>query len=183
MINRDGPACVRASKESTMIRMGVKAVAGTGVAAAFALTAAMSVAAAQNVSPQVAVPDRGNGGIQGCYRIQGQIYGPYRVTFCLGSGQDRSYRVRGGGLDCRGGLRWSRLGNGRIQIDLQRSSCGNDTAWSADTLICRPVGSGGSGASAQVAVPDDGGADSLRCRYIPAARGYKETTVIANRQD
>ena len=168
-----------------MIRLGMKAVAGTGVAAAFALTAAMSVAAAQNVSPQVVVPDRGGGGaggVRGCYEIQGRIYGPYCMTFCLDRGAGQFYWVRGGGLHCRGGLRWSRIGKGQIQVDLQRTSCGNGAAWSADTLVCRSAGSGG--VSAQVVVPDDGGgADSLRCRYIPNARGYKETTVIANRRD
>jgi hypothetical protein len=173
-------------KESKTMRMGVKAVARTGFAAALALAAAMSVAAAQNVSPQVVVPDRGDGagGVRGCYNVQGRIYGPYRMSFCLGGGSGQFYRVRGGGLDCRGGLRWSRIGKGQIQIDLRRTSCGNGAAWSADTLVCRPVGSGGSGVSAQVVVPDDGGgSDSLRCRYIPNARGYKETTVIADRRD
>jgi len=52
---------MRALQESTMVLKGVKAVAGAGVAAAFALTAAMSVAAAQDVSPQVVVPDHGGG--------------------------------------------------------------------------------------------------------------------------
>ena len=82
--------------------------------AAVLLCASSATSVAQEPNAQVVVPDRGGGNIAGCYRVQGPLYGPYRMTFCLGAGD--SYQVTGGGLNCRAGLDWHRTGHGRVEI-------------------------------------------------------------------
>jgi hypothetical protein len=89
--------------------------------------------------PEVAVPVQG--GLDGCYRISQSLYGPYRMSFCLDNGQG-SYRVTGGGLDCRGGIDANAYGR-RVDIALSYSQCGRGTAWTADNLYCQAVFSGG----------------------------------------
>lgn len=135
-----------------------------------------SVSLARDFNAEVVVPDRG-GHVAGCYRVQGSLYGPYRMTFCLGRGD--SYHVTGGGLDCRAGLDWHRAGPGRVEIDLDYARCGRGAGWSADSLSCR---FDGGGAHAEVVVPDrPARADRLRCRYTPAERGYQPVSVTARR--
>ncbi len=110
-----------------------------------ALTAgflAFSFVAAFAQAPQIAVPTPGggNGGNQGssyagCYMVSQNLYGPYRMSFCLNRGGNGSYQVTGGGLYCNGQLNWSdRFGDARIS--LQYSWCGNRTGWTADTIVC-----------------------------------------------
>lgn len=168
---------------------GLAAVAG----AALVLPAAANATGAR---PQVVVPDRpgssGFPGYEGCYAVQGRIYGPYRLTFCLGSPRNSYYQVRGGGIRCDGPLDWSE-GRRGIQINLARTSCGGGIAWSADTMQCdfsragfpEPRAGGGFDNRPQVVVPDRPGggrpiqAGELTCRYFPAARGFEEITIIA----
>ena len=149
------------------------------LAVILAMTAMLSVAEAQRTQPQVAVPAPDSGGAAGCYRVRGQIYGPYRMTFCLG--RQNYYTVTGGGLNCRGGLSWFNRNRNRIEINLQQSRCGQGTNWTADTLRCN-VSGGGRGAGATVAVPVPNGGGTLSCRYIPNARGFQPTTITAVRQ-
>ncbi len=176
------------------------------VAAALAVLAfgALSVpAAAQGgrVSPQIAVPSPGGGGggggfgYQGCYSLNGPIYGPYYVNFCL-QAWGGSYTVNGGGLNCRGGLNWSRTGDG-VHINLQRSECGAGTAWTADSLSCRSEGGNfpfpnpfaGGKNQPRIAVPSPNlpvpiplpCGSTLRCTYIPTVAGYQPVSVQARR--
>jgi hypothetical protein len=151
-------------------------VAQAALAAAFVCGASLS-SFAQNPNAQVVVPDRGGSTVAGCYRVEGPLYGPYRMTFCLGRGD--SYHVTGAGLDCRAGLDWHRTGPGRVEIELHYARCGKGAGWSADSLSCRAEGAG---SHAEVVVPDrPGAADQLRCRYIPSERGYKPVSLAARR--
>lgn len=150
--------------------------------------------------PQIAVPERPwpgprpQAGIAGCYQLQGRIYGPYRMSFCLDR-RNSFYEVRGGGLTCEAGLNWWPSRNGAT-IQLQRARCGRGQAWTADTLECRIAGfpgypggpgnwgNGGYGQnqfSPQIAVPDHGGAQTLNCTYYPAVRGYPVRQFTARR--
>lgn len=148
------------------------------------------VAAADGQRPQVVVPDYPvGGGYEGCYRITELIYGPYRLSFCLGSVRGNSYTVVGGGIDCRGRLDWSE-GSSGIQINLARTSCGGGIAWSADTLRCNFSGptrppSVFDELRPNVVIPDRPDrpvrADELTCRYFPAAPGFSVITVTARR--
>ncbi len=147
--------------------------------AAVLLFASPSLSVAHEPNAQVVVPDRGGGKIAGCYRVQGPLYGPYRMTFCLDAGD--SYQVTGGGLNCRAGLDWRRAGPGRVEIDLAYARCGKGAGWSADSLSCRVANTGG-GAQAEVVVPDrPGTAEQLRCRYLPSERGFAPVSVAARR--
>lgn len=148
------------------------------------------VTATEGARPQVAVPDYPRpGGYAGCYQVNEPLYGPYRLSFCLGSGGASSYTVRGGGIDCRGSLDWSEGVSG-IQINLARTSCGGGVAWSADTLRCSTTQQGRipgpfDESQPNVPVPDRpvlaGPADELTCRYYPAAPGYSVISVTARR--
>ena len=127
------------------------------------------------------VPDTGGRGVSGCYRVQGHLYGPYRMTFCLGRD---SYHVTGAGLDCRAGLDWRRAGPGRVEIDLDYARCGRGAAWSSDSMTCRFDRSGRRGGdfNAEVVVPDWGGSvERLRCRYVPSEPGYRPVSITARR--
>ena len=129
------------------------------------------------------------------------------MSFCLDNGQG-SYRVTGGGLDCRGGIDANAYGR-RVDIALSYSQCGRGTAWTADNLYCQAVfaggGSGGgfggnsgayagrSGPSGRIAVPEVAVPEvavpvpvpvytaSLRCTYDPAVGGYPRISVTARR--
>lgn len=172
-----------------------------GLAAAAGAVLVVPVAAnATNNRPQVVVPDRPSPGprpggfsdYEGCYRVDGRIYGPYRLSFCLGSPRDSYYVVRGGGVYCEGSLDWSE-GRRGVQINLARTSCGGGVAWSPDTMRCDFSGGRAEPPPPrdrfdnrpQVVVPDRPGGDrpivsgELTCRYFPAARGFEEITIIA----
>jgi hypothetical protein len=143
------------------------------------------------INPKIAVPDRPNiavpdrNFINGCYSITQRVYGPYRVSFCLND-QRGTYRVTGGGLDCRGGLSASRVGPLGVNISLRYAQCGRGMAWTADKISCRatpfpfpqrPFRQGGM--QPNIAVPDFRG--ELRCTYDPAVRGYPTIQVRAAR--
>ncbi len=128
---------------------------------------AASPAAAQAPNPEIAVPDVPQFELEGCYRLDRAIYGPYRVSFCLEQSEEGSYRVRGGGLNCRGTLDWY-VDDRNFTIDLARSRCGNRTAWTGDTLVCR--------------LPrPDRPINSLSCRYYPTEPDYPTLRVTALR--
>jgi hypothetical protein len=135
----------------------------------FVLAACLAAApaSAQSPNPNIAVPDDRPQVIEGCYRLDRAIYGPYRVSFCLDQNEAGSYMVRGGGLDCRGRLDWYQDGR-NLTIDMARSRCGNRTAWTADAIDCR--------------LPrPDRPITSLNCRYYPSESGYPNLRVSARR--
>ncbi len=157
--------------------------------------AAAPAFAQPRISPQIAVPSPGGGGgggfgYQGCYQVNGPIYGPYQFGFCLQQGGG-SYTVVGGGLNCRGGLNWSRSGDG-VQVNLYRSECGAGTAWTGDSLSCRtegfPIPFPGAN-QPRIAVPSPNlpvpfpvpGGSTLRCTYYPTVAGYQAISVQARR--
>ena len=111
---------------------------------AIGLSAGGAFAGQRIAVPEVAVPNIAvpvQGGLDGCYRISQSLYGPYRMSFCLDNGQG-SYRVTGGGLDCRGGIDANAYGR-RVDIALSYAQCGRGTAWTADNLYCQAVFAGG----------------------------------------
>jgi hypothetical protein len=151
-----------------------------------------------NPQPNIAVPDRPqpNQGLNGCYRLDSRIYGPYRVSFCL-QNRNSSYEVQGGGLNCEAGLTWFPTRNGAtIQLNRARS-CGRGMSWTADTIECRVAGRPGfpgwgnpwgqqgprnNQMQPNIAVPENPGAvRSLNCTYYPAVRGYPPRQVTAVR--
>jgi len=155
-------------------------------ALAFALPARM--AAAQDLNATIIVPDAPRGAkFAGCYQISEKLYGPYRMDFCLE--QRGSYKVRGGGVSCRGDLYWTANGQ-NIFIQLRRTSCGNGVAWSADSMTCQGISlfgkKGGTAAKvgeaiARITVPDLPSVGSLRCTYDPSEPREKKMRVTANR--
>ena len=159
------------------------------LAGLFALSFA-GLAAAQNLGPQIVIPeDPGSGADAGCYRVDGDLYGPYTMSFCLGSSNSQKrYQVIGGGLECNGRLDWYRGGSGRLQINLRQASCGQGKAWSADTMTCNfgvvgpPNTLGGGGNSPQIVIPDRPNYGSvLRCTYDPSVPGAPSSQVTAHR--
>jgi hypothetical protein len=142
------------------------------------------------MSPRVAVPAPGGGGgggggwgLNGCWNIQGRIYGPYRMNFCLRGNGGGTYNVTGGGLNCNGRLDWYTGRNNRVDIDLYKSQCGRGTAWTGDSLNCRSSWNLlGNNKGPTVAVPVPGGGNRLQCTYNPQASGYYPTQVTAVRQ-
>lgn len=156
----------------------VKTAKTLAMAGAIMLAGLVGAATAQDVNSRVIVPDvPGGANFAGCYRVQGTLYGPYRMTFCLK--QRGTYTVTGGGIRCDGRLNWT--SNGRtIQINLRRTSCGNGVAWSADSMTCRPGGIFG-GRVPFVVVPDVPILQTLRCTYFPSVRGYPDKNIVARR--
>ncbi|HVY18768.1 MAG TPA: hypothetical protein VHA70_01640 [Bauldia sp.] len=158
--------------------------------AAFALLPAAAMAASDTMGPMVAVPSPGKidrSGLTGCYAIQGTIYGPYRMSFCLNRGRS-TYKVSGGGLSCNGTLDWYDQGGGSVSIDLYRTPCGRGQDWSGDGLTCRSGGLrplindllGNGKPKIMVPVPVQQ-VTTLYCRYQPVAGGYWPTQVTAKR--
>lgn len=139
---------------------------------------AVSTARAEEPQLRVVVPDRPEGVIvTGCYKSVGTIYGGYRFQICL---MNRgTFSIRGNGINCEGRLSWNIEGIG-INIALRRTSCGNNVAWSADTLWCRPnLLAGLIGAIADPKNPQLAG---LTCDYRPAAgSGQSQTQIIMRR--
>lgn len=163
------------------------------VARALALSAALVVgaalpAAAQDMNATIIVPDAPKGArFTGCYRIAEDLYGPYRMRFCLQ--QQGSYRVKGQGVTCNGELNWSARGR-IISIDLKRTSCGNGVAWTADTITCQGTTLFGKGVKAKIGevvtkiiVPDFPTISGLACTYFPNLANAKPKNVTAQRVD
>ncbi len=123
------------------------------------------------------VPDHPGGiPVNGCFRANQNMFGPYRLTFCL----DRrgTYQVQGGGLRCDGTLAWRASGRD-IFIDLRRGSCGRGRAWEAATIDCRHSGS----LLGQLAgrILDIPLLSALRCTYHPSVPGVGRRVFTANR--
>lgn len=203
---------VTISKAAGRIAFAAVITAVSGLAVSGAYAGQFNSQVAVPIHPDVAVPaPLPMSWADGCYVVNGSLYGPYNMSFCIDGGQG-TYRVRGGGLDCRGDVDSNAYGL-RVDIALSASRCGRGMAWTADTLACQvnavPGGTGGGwrgntgggyggnfpgirgGVSSQVAVPDvavpinPGPAPrygtSLRCTYQPAAYGYPNTVVTAER--
>jgi hypothetical protein len=137
---------------------------------------------ADDISTRVIVPDAPGGAlVAGCYRAQGTIYKNYHFSFCLE--QRGTYRIIGSRVTCSGHLSWRGHGS-YVSAQLQRTSCGNGVAWSADSMTCRPQGLF-LGILGKILVPEFpnlpflGG---LRCDYQPArGTGQKPITFTARR--
>lgn len=128
------------------------------------------------VEPLVIVPDHPNGvPVNGCFRANQTLFGPYRLTFCL---ERRGiYQVRGGGVSCDGRHTWSVSGR-NINIDLQRSSCGQGRAWEAARIECRSAGLLGQIVGRLLDAPR---LSALRCTYFPSVRGVTSRSFTASR--
>ena len=148
------------------------------------LTAAMVVAgciaptfAQESVAPMVMVPDHPGGvSVNGCFRSNETLFGPYRVTFCF----DRrgTFQVRGGGTSCDGRMDWHTSGRD-IFMDLHRTSCGRRQAWEAASVDCRPLGFLGN--IGRVIVGDTPRIRTLRCTYHPTVPGVSRRNFTATR--
>ena len=127
--------------------------------------------------PFVVVPEHPGGvAVNGCFRANQNLFGPYRLTFCLE--RRGTYQVRGGGLNCDGRLQWNTAGRD-IFIDLERSSCGRNRAWEAAQMDCRHTGSVFSRIIGRAAgIP---ALQTLRCTYHPSVPGVGRRTFTATR--
>ncbi|WP_423068641.1 hypothetical protein [Devosia sp. CN2-171] len=135
-------------------------------------------APAQDIDTFVMVPDHPQGvRVDGCFRATRNLYGPYRLTFCLE--RRGTYMIRGGGARCDGRLTFHTRGRD-IFVDLQRASCGNRRAWEAARMECRSNGNPLSRLAGRILnVPHLAG---LRCTYFPTVRGARNETFTATRQ-
>lgn len=161
-----------------------------GLVAAAAAVASIGIANASQIEPKIAVPSPGPAGIQGCWSADRMLYGPYQLTFCL----DRSggsYRVTGGGLNCRAELTWWKGWNG-YRFAMERAECGRGTDWTADSFTCEvryePVyynrSTEDEGFEPKIAVPSpspDPENVKLDCRYKPSVFGYPAKRFAAYR--
>jgi len=142
--------------------------------------------------PDMRMPAPGpGGGVKGCWRAKGALYGMYRLSFCLNRGQDGGYQVDGGKLSCGGDLDWVRNGN-QVDIRMNRGRCNRNTDWSRDTISCTIDGYGEAPgqpayipAQVRMPVPGGGGADitRLNCVYRPATGPYGPARFVARRDD
>lgn len=163
-----------------------------GLVAAAATVASIGIVNAGQVEPKIAVPSPGSAGIQGCWSADRMLYGPYQLSFCL----DRfggSYRVTGGGLNCRAELTWWKGWNG-YRFAMERAECGRGTDWTADSFTCvvkvEPVyynrnTEDDGGLEPKIAVPSpspDPETMKLDCRYKPSVFGYPAKRFAAYRE-
>ena len=126
------------------------------------------------------VPSNG-GGTDGCWQANQQLYGGYRLSFCLSDSHGGSYHISGRGLDCRGGLAWEKNWWGDTQIALRQTSCGHGYDWSADSFTCQNKGGWNSNANKErinmMPIPSGG----LSCNYLPITWGTPWSTFQASR--
>lgn len=130
-----------------------------------------------DMAPLVMVPDHPGGiSVNGCFRANETLFGPYRLTFCF----DRrgTYSVRGGGASCEGRMDWWTSGRD-IFMDLARTSCGRRQAWEAASVECRPLGFLGN--IGRVIVGDTPRIRTLRCTYHPTVPGVSRRNFTATR--
>lgn len=133
---------------------------------------------AQDIEPMVMVPDHPAGvRVNGCFRANETLFGPYRLTFCFE--RRGRFEVRGGGVRCDGRMTWSTRGRD-ITMQLARTPCGRRQAWEAATVECRPTGSL-LGSVGRVIVGDPVRLRTLRCTYHPSVRGVARRTFTATR--
>jgi hypothetical protein len=145
---------------------------------AVALTLYSAPAPAQDIAPMVMVPDHPQGiRVDGCFRATRNLFGPYRLTFCLE--RRGTYQIRGGGARCDGRLTFHTRGRD-IFVDLERASCGNRRAWEEASMECRPNGNPLTQIGGRVlGIPLLSG---LRCTYFPTVRGVRPENFTATRQ-
>lgn len=142
------------------VKTHFKMIAGFAAVLCFAVVSFTSTLGQET---RVIVPDHPGGSIvvNGCFRATQNLFGPYRLTFCLE--RRGTYEVRGGGLRCDGRLTHSAIGRD-IYIELQRSSCGRGRAWEAASVECRHSGP----LLLTLAFPR---LSTLGCTYFPSVRG------------
>ena len=157
----------------------------------FICCASLASAQTQDNSARVVVPDVPGGAlVSGCYKADRNLYGPYRLTFCLQ--RKGIYAVRGDGLRCDGRLTWKTKGRD-VRIALRRQSCNRNLAWAEASIICRPrdaldllldelLGHLNRSGDMQVVVPDHPSVGRLRCTYYPTVAGNRAIAFFAIRK-
>lgn len=163
----------------------------SAVALALIVCTGFAEAQAQDNTARVVVPDVPGGAlVSGCYRADRNLYGPYRLTFCLQ--RKGIYAVRGDGLRCDGRLTWKTKGRD-VSIALRRQSCNRNLAWAEASIICRPrdaldllldelLGHLNRSGDMQVVVPDHPSVGRLRCTYYPTVAGNRAIAFFAIRK-
>ncbi len=154
-------------------------------------SASLGAAQVEGNDARVAVPDVPGGAlVSGCYRADRNLYGPYRLTFCL---QRRGiYAVRGDGLRCDGTLTWNITGRD-VNIALRRQSCNRRLAWAGANIVCRPrdaldllldelVGKLQRSGDKRLVVPENPSVARLVCTYSPTVAGNRPFRFFAIRQ-
>ena len=141
------------------------------------------------MDPDMRMPAPGpGGGVKGCWRAKGSLYGQYFLSFCLNRGSDGGYQVSGGKLNCQGDLDWVRNGN-QVDIRMNRGRCNRNTDWSRDRISCTiDYYSQAPGEAAlipaQVRMPTPGGGydvNRLNCVYRPSTGPYGPVRFVAKR--
>jgi hypothetical protein len=159
------------------------------------LIAFASPVLAQDQNARVVVPDGPSGGafVDGCYRVDRPLYGPYRIRMCFGEWGNGTYAVQGPQLVCEGRLNW-RASGGTLDVSLRRQSCNLGRAWAAAEVTCRPRGllsaildeliremTGQGGGRPRVVVPGRPTVGRLNCTYYPSVAGAPTRQFFANR--
>lgn len=170
----------------------VAAQADAGMGAGFQYTQMKMPQPAPEMDPDMRMPAPGpGGGVKGCWRAKGSLYGQYRLSFCLNRGSDGGYQVDGGKLSCGGDLDWVRNGN-QIDIRMNRGRCNRNTDWSRDRISCTIDLYGAAPGQAtlipaqmRMPVPGGGGNDinRLNCVYRPATGPWGPVRFVARRDD
>ncbi|MEZ5778003.1 MAG: hypothetical protein R3E44_06540 [Paracoccaceae bacterium] len=144
---------------------------------------------AQNLDSRVNMPGLQKGAVAaGCYSADRELYGRYRLHFCLEP--NGTYRVTGPQLRCDGQLAW-KAQRRDVAIALRRKRCNGGVAWTAADISCRPNGyrtiamselfgdrNRGGRVLEQVKVPV---VRQMRCTYQPSGQGLNSLTFFAVR--
>lgn len=161
----------------------------------FLLVAVCLATSVQAQEARVVIPDAPSGAyVSGCYRADRQLYGPYRLIFCIDRDRRGTYSVESSGLRCDGRLNW-RMRDDTLSINLRRQSCNRARAWAAAEISCRPRGllsvildelirdltREGRAANSRVVVPDRPTVGRLNCTYFPTVEGTRQRQFFANR--
>jgi len=167
--------------------MGNLAIRNRTLVAGLCLAIAPGAALAQP-QPNIAIPAPSMGlvlppSFDGCYGITQDLYGPYRMEFCLTQYGGGTYQVTGAAT-CQGGLNWQ-VQPGQATVQLNYTNCTNNVGWSPDRLTCtilyvQPMFP--PGVDPRVAIPVPPTSGGLQCLYQPSMPGYAPTMVIAERR-
>ncbi len=101
-----------------------------------------------------------------CWQTYNPLYGAYKVAFCVGLHGQGTYRVIGGGYDCKGHADWRDQGD-ILVYQMRRGTCGAQADWTPDQIVCRSAG---------------GFKKGLTCTYAPAVTGHAQARFSAFRQ-
>jgi hypothetical protein len=154
-------------------------------------SASLATAQAVGEGARVAVPDVPGGAlVSGCYKADRNLYGPYRLTFCLQ--RKGIYAVRGDGLRCDGTLTWKTKGRD-VNITFRRQSCNRGLVWAEANIVCRPrdaldllldelLDRLQRSGDKRLVVPANPFVAKLRCDYRSPIVGIRPTTFLAIRQ-